>query len=136
MRAELRNVTKRFGRLAALSDVTLDIPSGRRLALIGPNGSGKSTLTRVLMGVMDCEGRVTVDGRSPFRERAAIAQRMAYVPQVAPQIAAPVGEVVRAVAEIRQLDAVRIHEVASRLELDLEPVAGRPVRALSGGMKQ
>lgn len=136
MRIEAAGVRKRFGRVRALDGVDLAIAPGRRVALVGPNGSGKSTLNRILMGLVACEGTVRVDGRCPFRERVAVARRLAYVPQVAPQLAAPVGEVVRAIARVRGLDADAVADVAGALELDLAAVAARPFRSLSGGTRQ
>jgi putative ABC transport system ATP-binding protein len=48
---ELRNVSKRYGDLTALNDVSFDIPSGRFLAIMGPSGSGKSTLLNCAAGL-------------------------------------------------------------------------------------
>jgi ABC-type multidrug transport system ATPase subunit len=136
VRVELEQVGKRFGRTVALRDVTVALPSGARTALIGPNGSGKTTLTRVLMGMVAAEGVVRLDGQPAFVARARLARRLAYVPQVAPQMAATVGEVVRAVAEVRGLEEAAIAALAARLDLDLAAVRTRQFRGLSGGMKQ
>ncbi len=136
MRVEADHVTKRFGDVRALDDVHFTIPAGRRVALIGPNGSGKSTLNRVLMGLVACSGTVRLDGHSPFAERVAIAHRMAYVPQIAPQLAAPVRELLRAVAGVRELRSGGFEAVARRLDLDLAALGARPFRSLSGGMRQ
>ena len=136
MKIELRSVTRCFGRLRALDDLTLSIPSGRRVALIGPNGSGKSTLTRVILGMLRCEGEVLLDGLSPDRDRRRLAPRLSYVPQSAPQLGATVTEVVTAISAVRRLDASLVAEVAEALQLDLDAVGGKPVRNLSGGMKQ
>jgi ABC-2 type transport system ATP-binding protein len=136
LQVEARRLVKRFGRVAALDGLSFSIPAGSRLALIGPNGSGKSTLTRVLMGLLSFEGEALVDGKSPFRHRASIAARMAYVPQIAPRVTAPIDELLRAVARVRGLETRRIASAAGELELDLSALGRRPFHRLSGGMKQ
>ncbi|MBK9303949.1 MAG: ABC transporter ATP-binding protein [bacterium] len=136
MDIEIDRLTRRFGRTTALDALTLRIPSGRRAALIGPNGSGKSTLTRILTGMLSYEGKVGLDGLDPARDRERIAARLAYVPQAPPQLQASVGEIVGAIAGARHLDPDAIAGTAAAFGLDLAAVSGRPVRALSGGMKQ
>jgi ABC-2 type transport system ATP-binding protein len=136
MRIELKNVSKWFGEVKALSDVSAVIPVGRKVALIGPNGSGKSTLTRIIMGLLACEGEVRLDGHSPFEHRTRLAERLAYVPQVAPQLGATVEEIVETVAVVRGLAPEAIAATASQLGFDVGAVAGLPVRALSGGTRQ
>lgn len=60
----VESVTKRFGRVTALDDVTLDIEEGETFALIGDNGAGKSTLMNILSGVYSStSGSVSIDGR-------------------------------------------------------------------------
>ena len=135
MRVELRNVTKRFGSVLALRDVDLELQSGSRTALIGPNGSGKSTLVRLLMGMQVGDGETLLDGQ-PAAERAQLASRIAYVPQIAPRLWAPVRELVQAVASLRGIGTEAVERLAVRLGLDLRSIAARPFRALSGGMRQ
>lgn len=136
MKVELQAVRKRFGRFEALRGITELIPSGARVALTGPNGSGKSTLLRAILGMVACEGEILLDGRSPFRHRAAVATDLAYVPQTPPRLGAPVRDLIRATADVRGIDPGRILEIAARLELDPESIARRPFQDLSGGMKQ
>jgi ABC-2 type transport system ATP-binding protein len=136
MRVEARGVLKSFGRVQALRGVVLEVPSGGRVALIGPNGSGKSTLIRAMLGLIECEGTILLGGLSPWADRLETASRTGYVPQVAPQIAAPAGELVRAVCTVRGLDEADVVGIASRLGLDVPAIRKRPFRHLSGGMKQ
>lgn len=136
MHVELHSLGKKFGRVQALRDVTLALPAGTRAALIGPNGSGKSTLVRAVMGMLAATGEVRFDGTAAGEDRRAIASRIAYVPQVAPRLAAPVRELVRAIADLRGLTWQHVADVARVLALDLTEVANRPLRALSGGQRQ
>ena len=136
MRVEVSGLSKRFGGLMALRDVGFTLPPGRRTALVGPNGSGKSTLNRVVMGLLAFEGDVRVDGVSARGERVEVARRMAYVPQIAPALAVPAGELVRALASVRGGDPARVAEIAARLGLAFGEIASRPFRSLSGGTKQ
>lgn len=136
MQIELRDIHKWFGTNHVLRGLRLDVPRGRRIGLIGPNGSGKSTLTRVIMGMLSCEGTVRLDGEEVAAHGSELLRRVAYVPQIAPQLFAPVGEVLRAVCELRGLPRDSIKETADRLGFDVDALAGRPFRNLSGGMKQ
>lgn len=64
---ELVGVTKKFGALAALDDVSLTVGNGSILGLVGSNGSGKSTMLRIISGVYETEeGAVMIDGEDVF----------------------------------------------------------------------
>ena len=68
-------LTKRYGALAALNDVCLDVAAGTVLCLIGPSGSGKSTLLRCINGLeVFQEGALSVDGK-PLLHESAMAMR-------------------------------------------------------------
>ncbi|HEY8122078.1 MAG TPA: ABC transporter ATP-binding protein [Myxococcota bacterium] len=136
MRIEARGLGKRFGATRALQGVSFAIEPGARVALLGPNGSGKSTLNRAVLGLLRCEGELLVGGKDPFAARAELAQRVAYVPQTAPQLAASVAELVGAVCSLRGFAPARVEKLAGELELSLAELAARPFRSLSGGMKQ
>jgi ABC-type multidrug transport system ATPase subunit len=136
VRIEVRGLHKRFGRVEALRGLSFDVGAGQRVAIVGPNGSGKSTLNRVLLGLLAYEGEARVDGHDAFAERAAVAQRIAYVPQAAPALAAPVGEWSAAVARLRGVPEDALARTADGLGLPLRELAGRPIRTLSGGTRQ
>ena len=62
---EARNVSRLFGRVVALKDVSLSVKAGEVNCLLGDNGAGKSTLIQLLSGVIrPDEGTVRVDGRT------------------------------------------------------------------------
>jgi ABC-2 type transport system ATP-binding protein len=74
-------VTKRFGSVTALDDISLDVPAGAT-GLLGPNGAGKSTLIRVLIGLLEpTSGGGTLLGRDIRSESAIIRQRIGYMPE-------------------------------------------------------
>ena len=60
---QLKNITKRFGKVVANKNVSLDINKGEILSLLGENGSGKTTLMNMLAGIyFPDEGEILVDG--------------------------------------------------------------------------
>jgi ABC-2 type transport system ATP-binding protein len=74
-------VTKSFGSVTALDDISLDVPAGAT-GLLGPNGAGKSTLIRVLIGLLEpTSGGGTLLGRDIRSESAIIRQRIGYMPE-------------------------------------------------------
>ena len=135
-RIEVRALSRRFGKVVALADIALALPAGCRIGLVGPNGSGKSTLLRVLMGLLEHEGEVRVGGLDPRRQRLELARRLAYVPQIAPALAATVAELARVVETLRGLDVAGLAAYAEALGLHWTAIADVSLRALSGGMRQ
>jgi len=80
----LRGVRHAYRRVTALDGVDLELPAGRLSGLIGPDGVGKSTLLGIIAGVRRIQsGRVEVLGRDlrQRRERDAVVERIAYMPQ-------------------------------------------------------
>ncbi len=83
---ELRNVSRRFGGLTAVNDVTLSIPQGVVLGLIGPNGAGKTTIVNLISGALSpSSGQMffkgqRIDGQPPHRvSRLGIARTFQIV---------------------------------------------------------
>jgi ABC-2 type transport system ATP-binding protein len=130
------HVSKSFGVVRALDDVCLHVAAGERVGFVGSNGSGKTTLLRAILGLVRVEGMVTVGGVDVAKDPELALRSMAYIPQVAPPIEAPVREVVRAIAALRRIDVGRIRMRAERLGLELDAAIGTRFRDLSGGMKQ
>ena len=75
-------VTKRYGRVVALSDVSFSIAAGSLTALVGPNAAGKSTLIKTFLGFeRPNAGRVSVAGVDPIADRARALGHLGYIPQ-------------------------------------------------------
>jgi ABC-2 type transport system ATP-binding protein len=78
-----RNVSKHFGDIRAVDEVSFEIDKGRILGLIGPNGAGKTTLLKAVLGLTDCEGELSVLGLNPFRQRKKLMQNISFIADVA-----------------------------------------------------
>jgi ABC-type multidrug transport system ATPase subunit len=132
----VERVSKRFGKVVALHDVNLEVARGERVALVGSNGSGKTTLLRALLGLVRVRGKISIDGFDVARHPEQALARVAYVPQIAPPLEAPVREILRVAAALRQIRVEAIESSAAELGLSVAEIAERRVRDLSGGMKQ
>jgi ABC-2 type transport system ATP-binding protein len=78
-----RNVSKSYGAVKAVDDVSFEIEKGRITGLIGPNGAGKTTLLKALLGLTDCQGSLSVLGLDPFRQRKELMQNICFIADVA-----------------------------------------------------
>ena len=78
-----RSVSKSFGSVQAVDDVSFDIDKGKIMGLIGPNGAGKTTLLKAVLGLTDCEGSLSVLGLDPFRQRKELMQNICFIADVA-----------------------------------------------------
>lgn len=78
-----RGVSKHFGAVRAVDDVSFEIEKGRILGLIGPNGAGKTTLLKAVLGLTDCEGELSVLGLDPFKQRKELLKNICFIADVA-----------------------------------------------------
>lgn len=138
---DVRNVSVFFNGHTALQDVTLEIPSGERIAVVGPNGAGKTTLFRLIAGTLEpSRGSVNVYGHGPSGHVC-----IAYVPQrsqVDWRFPATVREVVM-MGRIRKIGLLRwprrddwrfVDDALDRVGMMTQ--AKQQIGALSGGQQQ
>ncbi len=78
-----RGVSKHYGAVRAVDNVSFDIERGRILGLIGPNGAGKTTLLKAVLGLTDCDGDLSVLGLDPFRQRKELMRNICFIADVA-----------------------------------------------------
>ena len=137
----VEGVSKNFGSVAALSSVSLEVPSGSRTAVIGPSGSGKSTLLRIIAGFDTADsGRVTLDGKLLVDEGHALPAHRRQIGIVSQEGALfPHWSVFQNIAF--GLDGAqaekeeRVRELIETVELEASMLNRRP-HQLSGGQQQ
>jgi ABC-2 type transport system ATP-binding protein len=79
----IRGLTKRYGQLLAVRDLSLDIPRGSIFGLIGPNGAGKTTTFAILASLLSpTAGAVSILGHDPGRDPREVRRRLGYMPDI------------------------------------------------------
>lgn len=130
----VRSVTKRYGRHAAVDEMTFDVQPGEAIALWGPNGAGKTTILRCLLGITRFDGTIAVDGHHPLKDGRAVRERIGYVPQDLAPSAMTVAEMASFIATLKRAPA---GDAEARLELlGIAAASGKTIAELSGGMRQ
>jgi ABC-2 type transport system ATP-binding protein len=82
---EVQHLTKRYGPVTAVDDITFRVEKGEILGFLGPNGAGKTTTMRVLTGYMPAtEGRAVVAGYDVFADPIEAKRRTGYLPETPP----------------------------------------------------
>jgi ABC-2 type transport system ATP-binding protein len=82
---EVQGLTKRYGPVTAVNDVTFRVEAGEVLGFLGPNGAGKTTTMRVITGYMPAsEGKVVVAGHDVFERPVEAKRRTGYLPETPP----------------------------------------------------
>ncbi|HEX9076726.1 MAG TPA: ATP-binding cassette domain-containing protein, partial [Anaerolineae bacterium] len=130
----IANVTKRYGKVKALEDVSFEVQPGEALALWGSNGAGKTTLIKAILGLIDFQGSILVQAGDVRRAPKLARRHIGYVPQEAVFYDLSVQATVDFYARLKKADRLRAASLLARV--GLADHAFKPVPALSGGLKQ
>jgi ABC-type multidrug transport system ATPase subunit len=129
------NVSKRFGRLLALKDVSFNVPEGGRALLLGPNGAGKSTMIKAIVGVHRFAGKITVGGIDVSKHGVSAREKIGYVPQYSAFYENfTVDQESKFIAKIKGVGRDSIQEKLAIVEL--RDADHKTIKSLSGGMRQ
>ncbi|MGZ9810249.1 ABC transporter ATP-binding protein [Pseudoroseicyclus sp. H15] len=138
-RITLNNVTKRYGQVPVLKNISIEIEEGEFVVLIGPSGCGKSTLLRMIAGLEDISsGTVEIGGKvvntMPAKQRdlAMVFQSYALYPHM--KVADNMSFALKLAGEPKAEIQARVQEAADIL--GLEALLDRLPRELSGGQRQ
>jgi ABC-2 type transport system ATP-binding protein len=132
---EITNLSKKFGAVTALDNVSLTVDKGEVFGYIGPNGAGKTTTIRVLLGILKATGGdAKVFGMDAWKHAVEIHKKIAYVPgdvDLWPNLTG--GEVVDLFVNLRgSVDKARRDNLIERFELD----PSKKCRTYSKGNRQ
>jgi ABC-2 type transport system ATP-binding protein len=134
------SLSKSYGPVRALDDVSLHVDAGEVIGLLGPNGAGKTTMMKILTGYLQPdEGQVTIDGLDVLTQTLAVQQRIGYLPENAPLYPEmSVQAYLRMIAELRQVpEEEQIDRLVDAVRATgLEEHLVRPIGQLSKGFRQ
>ena len=135
---EVRNVSKHYGRVQALSDVSFSVEKGEVFGLIGPDGAGKTTMFRILCSLLLPEtGTATVDGFDVVRQMRDVRCRVGYMPgKFSLYQDLTVEENLTFFATLFGTTVAEGYDSIKAIYSQIERFKNRRAGALSGGMKQ
>lgn len=131
------NVTKHFGRLKALNNVSVNCTRGECIALIGPNGSGKTTFIKCILGmVVPDSGFITFNGKNILHDWQ-YRKNIGYMPQIGryPDNMT-IGQVFNMMKDIRKGSYDEALDESLMQEFGLPQLLNKRMRTLSGGTRQ
>ncbi|HUO01763.1 MAG TPA: ABC transporter ATP-binding protein [Rhizomicrobium sp.] len=137
---EIQHLTKRFGPLTAVRDLSLTVGPGEVLGFLGPNGAGKSTTMKMVTGYLaPDEGSVRICGHDIVTDTIAAQKRLGYLPEGAPAY----GEMtprqfLHFIAEVRELagEAEKAATERAIAGAELQDVLDQPIETLSKGFRR
>ena len=137
---EVQHVTKQYGSITAVQDISFSVGEGEIVAFLGPNGAGKTTTMRILTGYMPAtEGTVRIAGYDCFESPLEVKRHIGYLPESPPlYLELTVREYLTFVGRLKGMTS---EDLAQRQQLVMEQtglgdVSGRVIGNLSRGFRQ
>lgn len=137
---EVKNLTKKFGQIKAVDDISFSIGKGEIIGLLGPNGAGKTTTMRILTGFLSSDGgSVKINGIDIEKEPIESQKKIGYLPENNPLYKdMQVAEFLDLAANLHKIPEQRKKEALDFVvkSVGIEKVYYRPIGELSKGYKQ
>ena len=140
MKINVSNLTKRYGELVAVSDLSFEVGEGEIFGLLGPNGSGKTTTVKMILGLQDADsGSISVDGIDPAEDAQRVKARIGYVAEDPVLYASMTPkDVFELIAAVRGIGEEQLNDRVNRYaaSLDAREIMDKPISTLSRGNRQ
>ena len=137
---ELKNVTKKYGKVVAVDDMSFSIDEGEIVGLLGPNGAGKSTTMNMITGFIEqTSGEILIDGYDILRKPKKAKKEIGYMPEGVPLYTdLTVKEFVTYMAEIKKVERKTRKEKVQKIieQTGLKDVEKKLIKNLSRGYTQ
>jgi ABC-2 type transport system ATP-binding protein len=137
---EVQDLTKKYGELTAVRNLSFKVETGKIWGLLGPNAAGKTTTMRILTGYLPAtEGKASVAGFDVFEQPNEVKKAIGYLPEVVPLYPEmTVAGYLGFVAAIKQVPAAKRKGAVAKVlrSAALEDVKGRLIKNISRGYKQ
>ncbi|MDY0325751.1 MAG: ATP-binding cassette domain-containing protein [Candidatus Cloacimonadaceae bacterium] len=137
---EIKNLSRHFGALKAVDEISFSVGSGTITGFLGPNGAGKTTAMRMMVGYLQpSSGSILLDGKSIFADPIATSARIGYLPEHNPLYDEMITqEILRYIADLRKMPAARFTQRLKYVveNCGLQDVLYQRVGTLSKGYRQ
>lgn len=135
---QVENLTRRYGAIHAIQDVSFEVHKGEVVGFLGPNGAGKTTTMRILCGCIGAtSGRALIGGQDVVENPRAVKRRIGYLPEVPPVYGSmPVRDYVTFAATIKGVEDASAAADRAIDRVGLNSVRGRVIDHLSKGYRQ
>ncbi len=137
---EVKNLTKKFGNITAVDDISFKVEKGKIWGFLGPNGAGKTTTMRILTGFLPpSEGIAYINGIDVSKNPVEIKRKVGYLPEVVPVYPElTVKEYLYFVAEISSIEKQKIKNSVEKVveRTNLKSVYRRLIKNISRGYRQ
>ena len=137
---EVKNVTKKYGSLVAVNDISFTVKDGEIVGLLGPNGAGKSTTMNTITGYIEqTEGDIKINGYDTIKKSKKAKAQIGYMPEGVPLYDdLTIKEFVTYIAELRKVKRSERKEKVQEVikKTGLETIQKKIIKNLSRGQKQ
>jgi ABC-2 type transport system ATP-binding protein len=136
---EVKNLTKRYGNMTAVDDISFSVESGEILGFLGPNGAGKSTTMNIITGyISSTSGTVTIDGNEILDNPKEAKKKIGYLPEIPPlYVDMTVRKYLSFMFDLKKVKLPKQEHIDEVMRLvKITDVADRIIKNLSKGYRQ